>query len=231
MRYPKYEDTRKEGSKHSASEKVKLLLTSTIFRPWQLFCTEIIVGSFALYVGINFAIYYSFFAAFPYVFLTVYNFNLGSRGLIFLGLAVGNLFAFLIVVLLNRLIFRKRARTIAAGQELRSPPEKRLLLALLGSVFVPIGLFWFGWSAKPSVHWICPIIGSGVFAFGNFLVFVSRLGLYITRLEEILIWFLDVLRVVCCRCLWTEYRRLCDCYCRYAAKYSRSSISVVHRPE
>jgi len=167
------QDVKNFEDKRPAFGNIKLLLTSTIFRPWQMFFTEIIVGTFAFYVGINFAIYYSFFAAFPFVFFTVYNFNTGSRGLIFLGLAVGNIFAFLLMVLLSRLMSRRRARVIATGQLLKDAPEKRLLLALLGSIFAPIGLFWFGWSAKPSIHWICPIFGSGVFAFGNFLVFVS----------------------------------------------------------
>ena len=41
---------------------------------------------------------------------------------------------------------------------------------------IPICLFWFGWSARPSIHWIMPIIGSGFFAIGTLLLFNSVLN-------------------------------------------------------
>jgi hypothetical protein len=159
-------------TQRSMSKDIHTLLTATLFRPWRMFFTEPIVGAFAFYVGFNFAIYYSFFAALPYVFFKVYNFDLSSRGLVFLGLAVGNIAAFLIVVALSRMTYAKRVRAMKSGNYTKEPPEKRLLLALIGSFCGPISLFWFGWSAKASIHWICPIIALGVFAFGNYLIFV-----------------------------------------------------------
>lgn len=38
------------------------------------------------------------------------------------------------------------------------------------------GLFWFGWSARPSIHWIMPIIGSAFFSAGSILLFNSVLN-------------------------------------------------------
>ena len=55
-------------------------------------------------------------------------------------------------------------------------PEKRLPTAMVGSFFIPVCLFWFGWSARPSIHWIMPIIGSAWFAVGTFLLFNSVLN-------------------------------------------------------
>ncbi|KAL8811246.1 MAG: hypothetical protein Q9200_001939 [Gallowayella weberi] len=55
-------------------------------------------------------------------------------------------------------------------------PEKRLPAAMVGAFFVPICLFWFGWSARPATHWIMPIIGSSYFAISNFLLFNSVLN-------------------------------------------------------
>lgn len=104
------------------------------------------------------------------------DFDLGSQGLVFLGLAVGNVVAFMLVVVFSRISYRNTVQAINAGKAINPPPEKRLLLALIGSIFVPVGLFWCGWSARPSVHWIVSIVGSAIFAFGNFLVFVSYLA-------------------------------------------------------
>jgi len=37
-------------------------------------------------------------------------------------------------------------------------------------------LFWFGWSARPSIHWIMPIIGSAWFSVAAVLLFNSILN-------------------------------------------------------
>jgi DHA1 family multidrug resistance protein-like MFS transporter len=55
-------------------------------------------------------------------------------------------------------------------------PEKRLPPAMVGGFFIPVCLFWFGWSARPSTHWIMPIISSGYFSVAAFLLFNSVLS-------------------------------------------------------
>lgn len=52
-------------------------------------------------------------------------------------------------------------------------PEARLPAACVGGFALPICLFWFGWTSRPSVHWIVPIIGSGWFSIGAFLLILS----------------------------------------------------------
>lgn len=51
--------------------------------------TEQIVGFLSFYVAFNFAVLYTFFAAYPYVFETVYGFSIEDSGLVFLGIGVG----------------------------------------------------------------------------------------------------------------------------------------------
>lgn len=43
----------------------------------------------------------------------------------------------------------------------QAEPEFRLPILILASFLVPIGLFWYGWSAHMNAHWIMPIIGLG----------------------------------------------------------------------
>jgi DHA1 family multidrug resistance protein-like MFS transporter len=41
-------------------------------------------------------------------------------------------------------------------------------------------LFWYGWSARESIHWIMPIIGSGFFTVGIITLFnpvINYLGI------------------------------------------------------
>ena len=52
-------------------------------------------------------------------------------------------------------------------------PEARLPAACVGGFALPICLFWFGWTSRPSFHWIVPIIGSGWFSIGALLLFLS----------------------------------------------------------
>lgn len=46
---------------------------------------------------------------------------------------------------------------------------------MVGAVFLPISMFWFGWTGTSGVHWIVPIIGSAFFSFGTFLLFQAGL--------------------------------------------------------
>lgn len=44
---------------------------------------------------------------------------------------------------------------------------------MIGSVLLPISLFWFAWTAQKDVHWITPIIATVPFGCGNLLVYVG----------------------------------------------------------
>ncbi len=52
-------------------------------------------------------------------------------------------------------------------------PEYRLPLLPVGAIFIPVGLFIYGWPAEYKVHWIVPIVGTGLIGVGNILVFFS----------------------------------------------------------
>lgn len=54
-----------------------------------------------------------------------------------------------------------------------APPEARLPPSLIGSILLPVGLFWFAWTNAPSIHWAVSIVGAAPFGFGMVLVFLS----------------------------------------------------------
>lgn len=43
-------------------------------------------------------------------------------------------------------------------------PEERITAAMVGAFAIPICLFWFGWTARPSVHWIVSVVHQAVLA-------------------------------------------------------------------
>jgi hypothetical protein len=46
---------------------------------------------------------------------------------------------------------------------------------MIGAFLLPIGIFWFGWTSRASVHWIVPILGTGLYSIGVFMLFQAGL--------------------------------------------------------
>ncbi|XDG00462.1 hypothetical protein ABKA04_000077 [Annulohypoxylon sp. FPYF3050] len=140
-------------------------------RPWILLFLEPIVLLTSLYMAIVYGTLYMMFAAFPIVYQQYRGWSPGIGGLAFLGIAVGMLFSVAYSVYDNK----RYARTSAAHHG-NAPPEARLPPALIGSILLPVGLFWFAWTNSPSIHWIVSIIASAFFASGLVLVFLSLMN-------------------------------------------------------
>ncbi|KAJ9630312.1 hypothetical protein H2204_008530 [Knufia peltigerae] len=184
--YPKVLLRRKAASKRKESgnerwwapiERHDASILSTVLHscvtPFKLLFLEPMCLLLCLYSAILLGIVYLFFGAFPLVFRNNHGFSTYQVGLTFCGLGVGMIIGALTNPFwrwnTSRLIANLEART---GQKcIRPPPEFRLTPAMPGAFLVPIGLFWFGWTTYPSVHWIVPIIGSSFFGAGVFLAF------------------------------------------------------------
>ncbi|KAF4470373.1 multidrug resistance, partial [Fusarium albosuccineum] len=151
----------------SLVHQLKVALT----RPWVLLFKEPIVFLTSIYISIIYGTLYLCSAAFPIVFQAGRGWSLGLGGLAFIGIAVGVTLATLGSVLDNR----HYSRLVASKGDLVEP-EDRLPPAIVGSVLLPIGLFWFAWTTDPSVHWAVPIVGTVFFAIGLVLVFMSLLN-------------------------------------------------------
>ncbi|RFU25542.1 hypothetical protein B7463_g10795, partial [Scytalidium lignicola] len=54
-------------------------------------------------------------------------------------------------------------------------PEHRLYPSMIGSIGIPVGLFWFAWTARSDIHWVSPVVATMLFSFGNICVFVSSM--------------------------------------------------------
>lgn len=145
------------GPQLTVWETTKHFLTSTIIRPLHMITTEPLVFFLCLYMGFQFALMYGFVVALPYIFSTVYGFSATEQGLAFLGLIAGSLIAPFVLYCFNRWMYlpryaRLRSDPDPAIRTTSLPPEDRLLIGMYGSLVLPVGLFWFAWSARPSVR-------------------------------------------------------------------------------
>lgn len=152
---------------------IKFLITVTLFRPIHMLLFEPIVGFLSLYNAFTFSILFAFFEAFPVVFVGVYHFNTWQTGVAFISVGLGVLIGVVTAIICDRLLYQKELRRVIAAGGTQVAPEHRLWAAMYGSLGIPIGLFWFAWTARASVHWIVPIIAAMPFAWGNVSIFVS----------------------------------------------------------
>lgn len=136
-------------------------------RPMQLLIFEPMCLALCTFSAILLGILYLFFEAFPLVFGGVYGFNLQESGLSFIGLLIG----MSIGLATDPFWDRQYEQLFAKTPTNPPPPELRLPPAMAGSILVPIGIFWFAWTARASIHWIVPIIGTSVFGIGVLLTF------------------------------------------------------------
>ncbi|KAL4264563.1 MFS transporter superfamily protein [Pleurotus pulmonarius] len=139
-----------------------------ISRPGILLTRSFICFILSLYMAFMYGIYYLMFATFANFFKEAYNFSPGIGGLCYLGLGIG----FFIATMFGAKIGDQIYASLSEKNGGVGKPEMRVPALIFGSFFVPIGLFWYGWSAQARLHWIMPIIGSGIFGFGLMTTFL-----------------------------------------------------------
>lgn len=142
-----------------------------LVRPFSLLFTEPIVFALDLYIALIYGLLYIWFESFPIVFIEIYGFTLGELGLAYLGILVG-----IFVVVPPLFWYQHHYIEPKFNDKGELTPEWRLTPAFVGSFAIPICLFWFGWTSRPDIHWIVPIIGTGWFSVGAFLLFNAVLN-------------------------------------------------------
>lgn len=143
-------------------------LKTSLSRPWILLLKEPIVFLLSIYMAIIYGTLYMLFSAFPIVYEGHRGWSQGITGLSFLGVMVGMLGAVAYSIWDN-----KRYMRAADKEGGFAPPEARLPPCLIGSIALPVGLFWFAWTNYPSIHWMVSIAAGVPFGFGMVLVFLS----------------------------------------------------------
>ncbi|KAH8195933.1 hypothetical protein TruAng_009912 [Truncatella angustata] len=136
----------------------KELFLLSIFRPIKLMLFSPIVLLLSVYMAILYGYLYLLFTTFPTVFKGQYGFNTGTIGLTYIGLGLGSVLGLLASgAVSDKLVIVLKLRN---GGE--SKPEYRLPPMAVGAFLVPIGLFWYGWTAEKELHWILPILGTSL---------------------------------------------------------------------
>lgn len=142
-------------------------LKRSVSRPFRLLGTQPIIQCLAIYMAFVYGLMYLVLSTFPALWETRYNQSTGMGGLNYISLGLGFFLGAQICAPLNDRVYRRFKKS---NNDI-GRPEFRVPMMLPGAVLVPIGLFWYGWSAQARVHWIMPNIGACIFAAGTIILF------------------------------------------------------------
>ena len=142
-------------------------------RPLEITIKDPAVLYAALYRGLVYATYYSFFEAFPIFYLETYRMSLGQLGLIFLSLTTGCIVGLIGYCVYLRSWFIPHAQKYETDNGKPVEQEEWLRPGLFGVWGPPMGLLLFAWTARADIHWIVPTIGINIWAAGSFCMFQS----------------------------------------------------------
>lgn len=142
----------------------------TVVQPVVMLFRDPITFFSTLYVAFIFGTVFQWFIAVPPVLMKTYNFTLQQAGLAFISAIGGALLAAASSILTERVAYPREVRK--SDRKGMVDIEYRFLPAVIGSVFLTTALFWIGWTAKPSVNWVSPVLGTGLFVWGNLMILV-----------------------------------------------------------
>lgn len=136
-------------------------------RPFRLLATQPIVQVLAIYMAYLYGLMYLMLSTFPLLWNGRYGMSTGIGSLNFLSMGIGFFLGTQITAPINDMLYgRLKKKNNGVGR-----PEFRCPLMIPASLLVPVGLFWYGWSAQAKVHWIMPNIGAAIFCSGMIVSF------------------------------------------------------------
>ncbi|KAH6892434.1 major facilitator superfamily domain-containing protein [Thelonectria olida] len=142
------------------------IIWSSFAFPLKLLVTEPVVFWFSAWVSFAWAILYMQFNSIGIVFREVYNFSNIQVGAVYTAVVVGSALGAALNIFQDPILRRLWPSRMCA-------PEGWLYSACIESILLPVGLFWFGWSASPSVPWIVPAIAIGSCTMGIFNIYLA----------------------------------------------------------
>ncbi|KAI8965128.1 mitogen-activated protein kinase [Daldinia sp. FL1419] len=152
-------------TEHDNGKSVLSTIITSFGRPARMLLTQPIVQVIALYMAYLFGILYLLLASFPSVWTDIYHESIGIGGLNYISMGIGFLIGAQINAQVNDRLYIQFKKT----HNNEGRPEFRIPPMFVGSVLIPAGLFWYGWSIQARTHWILPNIGVATFSLGSII--------------------------------------------------------------
>lgn len=143
--------------------------------------TEPVVAFFTLWISFAWGILFLFFNSAVTTYQSSYDFTLFQTGLVELAITVGAVLGTAVNPAADWLYLRSASRNME--KKGKPIPEARLYTAIPGSLLFTLGLFMFGWTNRPSVHWIVPTIAITIVGVGIYSIYMGVVN-YLTDSYE-----------------------------------------------
>lgn len=147
---------------------VKSMLKASSVKAIHMLATEPVVLAFGLWIAFCWGVTFLFLSVIPITFAEKRGWNEGVAGLPYIALALGTTLAWGA----HHFQMRKYDR-MTANPDVAVTPEARLYGAMVGAVWLPVGLFIYSFTQYAFLHWIGPCVGLVLIAFGIYFVFES----------------------------------------------------------
>lgn len=148
-------------------------------RPPKIF-VQPIVAVMAVYQALIFGTTYSIYTNMQPIYQDDYGFTTEQVGLLYLGPGCGFLFAVWFLVPRIDTVYK----SLTAKNHEKARPEFRLPLANIGSVFIPVSLFWFAWTVEKHTHWLASISATFFYGIGQVMILNSTQNYFIDSFEK-----------------------------------------------
>ncbi|EME40023.1 hypothetical protein DOTSEDRAFT_178928 [Dothistroma septosporum NZE10] len=148
----------------------KRLLTN-FSRPITFFSSELIIILLGFYLILIFVINFSFLNGLDFIFTDTYGISTGVASLAFVSITVGVLIDILITPLYTRLCRRVLRQKCRAFNSI--PPELSLIRAAIGAPFLPVSLFWLGWTNYSDINPASGYVATIFFGYALSAIFIS----------------------------------------------------------
>jgi MFS family permease len=145
---------------------IGILIRQSLYRPIHMLFTEPVVFCFSAWISFAWAILYLQFSSVPLVFRTNYGFTLEQSGFVFASMCVGGILSTILCIWQEGFMKRHFPQKMTS-------PEGRMLPTCIEAAFLPISLFWFGWTCQGDVHWIVPCMAITIATMGIFSIFLA----------------------------------------------------------
>lgn len=148
------------------------IVSKYLLRPILMLFLEPILFLITIYLALIYGILYLFFEAYPVSFQQVRGWtNGGIAGLPFIGILVGVICGIILIIWQTKTRFARKLEKHG-----KVVPEERLVPMMIASVSLPAGLFWFGWTSDPNIHWAPQVIAGVPIGMGILVIFMQGLN-------------------------------------------------------
>lgn len=139
-----------------------------MIRPFKLLFSQVLIQFLSLYMSFLYGLLYIILTTFPRMWTSQYNESIQIGGLNYIAISIGYMLGAQVGGQTIDRIYIYLVKT-RGGPEKKGRPEFRIPSMYVSSFILPIGLFWYGWSAQAHSFWLMCDIGVAILCFGLIL--------------------------------------------------------------